>query len=149
MTWMTREISIMQLDDLVHLFDLYMVFYGKESQPQKYRDYLQQRLSQNEAHVYIAYDPDNRPLGFVLNYLSFSSVSLGKVVVLNDLFVIESHRKKGIANQLIHCSIGLALEINAIRVDLGTARDNHSAQALYKKLGFVRDTQFFSYSLST
>ena len=149
MTWTTQGISIEQLDDLVHLFDQYMVFYGKESQPQKYRDYLQQRLSQNEAHVYIAYDPDNRPLGFVLNYLSFSSVSLGKVVILNDLFVIESHRKKGIANQLIHCSIGLALEINAIRVDLGTAQDNYSAQALYKKLGFIRDTQFFSYSLST
>ncbi|BAJ02561.1 GNAT family N-acetyltransferase [Shewanella violacea] len=149
MTWTTKQISIRQLDDLVHLFEQYMVFYGKPSQPQKFRDYLQQRLSRDEAHVYVAYDPDNRPLGFVLNYLSFSSVSLGKVVVLNDLFVVESHRKKGIANQLIHCSIGLALELNAIRVDLATAQDNYGAQSLYEKLGFIRDTQFFSYSLST
>jgi ribosomal protein S18 acetylase RimI-like enzyme len=109
--------------------------------------YRGQRLLNKEATVFIAYSAENQPVGFVLNYQSFSSVSLGKVVVLNDLFVLATHRKQGIANKLIDCSIDLARKTNAIRVDLGTAKDNFSAQALYEKIGFVKDQQFYSYSL--
>jgi len=32
--------------------------------------------------------------------------------------------------------------------DLNTAQDNFSAQALYEKLGFVKDTEYFSYNLA-
>lgn len=143
-----KNISIEQLDDLVILFDLYMVFYKQPSAPDNYRKYLKERLINNEASVFIAYSLENEPVGFVLNYHSFSSVSLGKVVVLNDLFVLPSHRKQGIADRLIIRVISLARDTGSIRVDLSTAKDNFSAQALYEKMGFVKDTEYFSYSLS-
>jgi len=143
-----KNISTEELDDLVTLFDQYMVFYKQPSAPDKYRKYLNERLTNNEASVSIAYSVENEPVGFVLNYHTFSSVSLGKVVVLNDLFVIPSHRKQGVANNLINSSISLAKTTGSIRVDLGTAKDNFSAQALYEKIGFVKDTEYFSYSLA-
>ena len=136
------------LDDLVELFDQYMVFYKQPSAPEKYREYLAERLQNNEATVFVAYSLDNEPVGFVLNYHSFSSVSLGKVLVLNDLFVVPSYRKQGVANNLIDSSVNLAERIGAIRVDLATAKDNFSAQALYEKIGFVKGSQYFSYSLA-
>ena len=142
-----KNISMEELDDLVMLFDQYMVFYKQPSAPDKYREYLSERLKNDEATVFIAYSSDNEPVGFVLNYHSFFSVSLGKVIVLNDLFVASSHRKQGIANNLIDCSINLAKRIGSIRIDLGTAKVNLSAQALYEKIGFVKDTDYFSYSL--
>ncbi|MAY43627.1 MULTISPECIES: GNAT family N-acetyltransferase [unclassified Neptuniibacter] len=142
-----KRVSIAELDDLVTLFDQYMVFYKQPSALQKHRDYLNERLANDEASVFIAYNVDEEPAGFVLNYHTFSSVSLGKVIVLNDLFVVPSHRQQGIANSLINCSIELAKSTGSIRVDLATAHDNLSAQALYEKMGFIKDTEYFSYSL--
>ncbi len=142
-----EKILIDKLDDLVPLFDQYMVFYKQASAPTKYRGYLKERLANEEATVFVAYS-DNKPVGFVLNYHTFSSVSLAKIIVLNDLFICASHRKQGIANKLIENVIELAKASNSVRIDLGTAIDNYTAQALYEKVGFVKDTEYFSYSLS-
>lgn len=141
-----EKISIDKLDDLVPLFDQYMVFYKQASAPTKYRDYLKERLGNGEATVFIAYS-NNEPVGFVLNYHTFSSVSLARVIVLNDLFICASHRQQGIANKLIENVIGLAKCTHSVRIDLGTAIDNYAAQALYEKIGFIKDTEYFSYSL--
>jgi ribosomal protein S18 acetylase RimI-like enzyme len=143
-----KNISMEELDGLVILFDQYMVFYKQPSAPDKYHKYLYERLANNDASVFIAYSLENEPVGFVLNYHSFSSVSLGKIVVLNDLFVVASHRKQGVANQLINSSVSLAKSTGSIRVDLATAKNNFSAQALYEKIGFVKDSEYFSYSLA-
>lgn len=142
-----KKVSVNQLEDALIVFDQYMVFYKQPSAPDKYRPYLHERLSNNEATVFVAYNSDNQPIGFVLNYHSFSSVSLGKILVLNDLFVIPSYRKQGVAKNLIERCIALAKEVGAIRVDLATAIDNVSAQVLYEKIGFIKDTDYFSYRL--
>ncbi len=143
-----KQASLEELNDLVSLFDQYMVFYKQPSAPQKYRPYLGERLMNNEATVFIAYNKVNEAMGFVLNYHSFSSVSLGKTIVLNDLFVAPAYRQQGVANELIHRVVSEAKRIGAIRVGLNTAQDNFSAQALYEKLGFVKDTEYFSYNLA-
>ena len=50
-----KYISTEELDDLVILFDQYMVFYKQPSAPDKYHKYLHERLSNNDASVFIAY----------------------------------------------------------------------------------------------
>ena len=143
-----KQASLEELNDLVSLFDQYMVFYKQPSAPQKYRPYLGERLMNNDATVFIAYNKAGEAMGFVLNYHSFSSVSLGKVMILNDLFIDPAYRRQGLANELIHRVVREAKNTGAIRVDLNTAQDNFSAQALYEKLGFVKDTEYFSYRLA-
>ncbi|MGJ8671790.1 N-acetyltransferase family protein [Rubritalea sp.] len=145
---MIQQIRIENLSQLVPLFDQYMVFYEKESNPQKYEAYLRDRIEKNEASVFIAYDEDDLPIGFALNYYSFSSTALGKVIVLNDLYVSEAKRKKGIGQRLIERTFELARELGAVRVDLGTAKTNITAQGLYDKIGFVKDTEYYAYSYS-
>jgi ribosomal protein S18 acetylase RimI-like enzyme len=148
MNTMIKKITTTELDDLVGLFDQYMVFYKQPSAPEKYRKYLAERITNNDATVFVAYSADNAPMGFVLNYHSFSSVSQGKVIVLNDLFVADEFRQKGLGKDLINSSITLAKELGAVRVDLATAKDNYFAQLLYEKIGFVKDIGYFSYSLA-
>ncbi|WP_295891812.1 GNAT family N-acetyltransferase [uncultured Vibrio sp.] len=143
-----KQISTLELDELTDLFSQYMAFYQQPSNPTRFREYLTQRLERNEATVYIAYDEGNLPAGFVLNYHSFSSLSLSNVIILNDLFVVSAARGKGVARGLINCSIELAKSTGAVCVDLGTAKDNLTAQALYEKIGFVKDTKYYSYSLT-
>ncbi|MBT5705082.1 MAG: GNAT family N-acetyltransferase [Verrucomicrobia bacterium] len=143
---MNEKLKIDELDSLVPLFDHYMVFYGKNSNPDGYREYLHERIDKEEATVFLARTATGQPIGFVLNYHSFSSVSLGKIIVLNDLYVSPEARNKGIGEVLIKQTFGFAKECGAVRVDLGTAKDNVIAQGLYEKIGFVKDTKFYSYS---
>jgi len=144
----TELLALPDIDKLVPLFDQYMVFYGQPSDQEKYKAYLLERINNNEATVYLALDKESEAIGFVLNYQTFSSVSLGRIVVLNDLFVVPAARQKGVAKALIECSVNLAKETGSVRVDLGTAKTNSNAQALYEQLGFEKDTEYFSYSLS-
>jgi len=143
-----KQIQSFPCESLVQLFDQYMVFYKKPSDPVRYEKYLRDRIENTQATAYIAYDQDEQAIGFVLNYHSFSSVSLGPIVVLNDLFVTKEARGKGAGESLIKRVFQLAKEKGAVRVDLGTAKDNHSAQRLYEKTGFLRDNDFCSYSYS-
>ena len=41
-----------------------------------------------------------------------------------------------------------AIETGAKNISLSTALDNHKAQKLYKKNGYIRDSQFYQYELS-
>ena len=143
---MIKQLQIENLAQLVPLFDEYMVFYEKESNPSKYEAYLRERIEKNEATVFIAYDKDAHPVGFVLNYHSFSSTALGKIIVLNDLYVSKTKRKKGIGQSMIERTFQLAKESGAVRVDLGTAKTNIVAQGLYERIGFSKDTEFYAYS---
>ena len=49
--------------------------------------------------VFMAFEEGN-PVGFVQLYPSFSSVSMVRSWVLNDLYVKESARKKGFGEEL-------------------------------------------------
>lgn len=141
-----KKVGVEDISSLVHLFDKYMVFYKKPSNRKLYQSYLKERIQNSEATVFLAFNSQNEAIGFVLNYFSFSSVSQGKIIILNDLFVDSEYRKNGVAETLIQKSIDLAEEIGAVKVDLGTAKDNYGAQRLYERLGFAKDNEFFAYS---
>ena len=66
-------------------------------------------------------------------------------VSLNDLFVAENARKKGVARQLIQAATHYARTLGAVRVSLSTSISNAAAQATYESLGWKRDEQFFYY----
>ena len=53
---------------------------------------------------------ENNPIGFVQLYPSFSSVSMKRTWVLNDLYVKESVRGKGFGEKLIKKAINFAEE---------------------------------------
>ncbi|WP_076540025.1 N-acetyltransferase [Shewanella sp. UCD-KL21] len=143
-----KRITAERLDDVLPLFSQYMHFYGVELPVTEYASFLLERLNNQEAFIFGAYTETDTAIGFVLNYQSFSSTELGKVLLLNDLFVEPDYRNQGAAHLLIQCSIELARGIQAVRVDLSTAKVNFPAQSVYEKIGFVKDSRFFSYSLS-
>ncbi|MFD2673074.1 GNAT family N-acetyltransferase [Marinicrinis sediminis] len=88
----------------------------------------------------------NQAAGFTQLYPSFSSVSMRKTWVLNDLYVDPDHRGCGVAAQLIEHVKQFAHETRAVRVSLSTAINNETAQRLYERTGFQKDQQFFHYA---
>jgi GNAT superfamily N-acetyltransferase len=135
-----------QVDLVAPLFDAYRQFYGQASDLARAREFLLKRLQQQQS-VILAVVEDDRALGFTQLYPSFSSVSMKPTWILNDLYVAESARRKGVGAQLLMAARDHALQTGAVRLELATAVDNHSAQALYEKLGWRRDTTFYRYEL--
>lgn len=90
----------------------------------------------------------NKAIGFALNYITFSSLLLSKIVILNDIFVDSKIRKKGTARELIEETKKLALEIGSPIIRLRTAKNNFVAQNLYHKMGFIRDEHLYGYDLT-
>jgi GNAT superfamily N-acetyltransferase len=139
-----RQAVFSDLGELTELFDQYRVFQGKDSDLSTARVFLQARFDHGESVVFIAYE-NSLPLGFAQLYPSYSSTSLARVFILNDLFVCEKGRRKGLASRLLAALEGYAWAHGAARVTLNVAKENESGQAVYEALGWSKDTQFFMY----
>jgi GNAT superfamily N-acetyltransferase len=143
-----RQASVSDLEALVPLFDGYRQFYGKSSDAALARSFLLERFQNNQSVIFIATQPDNVAVGFTQLYPSFSSVSAARTFILNDLFVAASGRRSGVGMKLLEAAAQFGRSVGAIRLSLSTAKDNEKAQALYASHGWVRDTEFYDYSLS-
>lgn len=139
-----QQATINDLESLTELFDLYRLFYKQESDIKGAREFLEQRLIKNESVIFIAYD-NGEPVGFTQLFPSFSSVSMQRSWVLNDLYVKEAARRKGIAEKLIRMAIAFAEGTGSKGILLETAADNVNAQKLYEKIGFIKESTYFYY----
>lgn len=132
------------LGELVPLFDQYRVFQGKTSDPAAAKTFLRARFDDRDSVVFIARE-DGAAAGFAQLYPSYSSVSVARIFILNDLFVHASVRRKGVASALLAAVERYAWSLGAARLTLNVARDNQTGQALYEREGWSRDAQFFMY----
>ncbi|AMQ06425.1 MULTISPECIES: GNAT family N-acetyltransferase [Sporosarcina] len=130
------------LDSLAELLDLYRVFYQQKSNINGAKEFIKDRLSNEESVIFIAFD-ENNPIGFVQLYPSFSSVSLKRTWILNDLYVMESVRGKGFGEKLIKKAISFAADTGAKGILLETNVENITAQKLYEKIGFTKEKNYF------
>jgi len=135
------------LDAVHELFMGYLAFYQRSLDPEAARIFLRERI-QNEQSVILVAWLDGRAVGFTQLYPAFASLSLKRSWILNDLFVAETARGHGIATALMAAAKQLALDTGACEIFLQTARSNSTAQALYQKLGYVRDDEFLVYTLA-
>lgn len=137
-----QKATLNELDSLTELFDLYRKFYEQKSDIEGAREFLQERILNEESVAFIAFD-ESIPLGFVQLYPTFSSVSMQRSWVLNDLFVKETARGKGVGESLMKMAIEFAKETGAKGLFLETAADNTTAQRLYEKIGFIKESHYF------
>jgi ribosomal protein S18 acetylase RimI-like enzyme len=143
-----RKLPLTDIDSVVPLFDAYRTFYKQDSNIEAARAFLTERISNNESTIFLAAD-DNKGYGFAQVYPTFSSVSMNRVLILNDLYVKPEARRIGIAKKLMNAVLELAAEVGAVKIQLETSVDNHEAQQLYEDLGYKKDTSFYTYHLTT
>jgi ribosomal protein S18 acetylase RimI-like enzyme len=139
-----KKAILNDLESLSELFDLYRVFYEQRSNQEGAREFLKARIINKESVIFIAFDGEHS-VGFVQLYPSFSSVSMMRSWVLNDLYVKEQFRGKGAGEKLIYKAIQFAKETGAKGVMLETGKENLNAQRLYEKIGFERESNYFYY----
>lgn len=124
------------------------MFYEQESDRGAARSFLSDRLENGESVVFLAEDDEGRGLGFTQLYPMFSSVRMRRIWILNDLFVSDTARRRGVARALMGAAADHARATGAAGLELATARDNTAAKSVYEDLGWTLDTEFDHYSLN-
>ena len=142
-----RVATSADLDLIVPLFDAYRRFYRQPSDLPNARSFLQERLDRLESTILVALD-QSEAIGFTQLYPSFSSVSMARIFILNDLFVSPEARTKGVGSALLAAAAEFGKQAGAVRLVLGTETTNTVAQSVYERMGWVRDTSFYTYELT-
>ena len=136
------------LEDVIPLFDDYREFYEADSNHAAARAFLTERTDRDESVIFVAYARrPHQAVGFTQLYPSFSSVSLKRLWILNDLFVHSDARRRGVARALLERARQHALETGAKGLVLNTAVTNTPAQTLYESCGWQREDEFLQYNL--
>jgi len=140
-----QQVKIEHLDELVPLFDAYRVFYKKDSDKEAEKEFLSDRIRNQESVIYISRNEDGLATGFVQLYPLFSSTRMKRMWLLNDLFVDPDFRGQGYSKALIEQSKSLCRETDACGLMLETDKDNHIGNQLYPATDFEldKDHNFF------
>lgn len=132
-----KRISVEELGLVVPVFDLYRQFYLQEPNVELAEKFIRERLSHNGSVIFVALEKGDT-IGFTQLYPIYSSVRATKNWILNDLYVVNEHRKTGVGQALIAEAMKFAGNDGATFVQLETAADNRTAQRLYEAIGFKK-----------
>jgi GNAT superfamily N-acetyltransferase len=144
-----KQASIFELEELVVLFNGYRKFYGQKSDLVAAKEFLHKRLANLDSVIFIAreyaQEHEGNILGFAQLYPSYSSIFMQRIWILNDLFVADDYRNKGIGEKLISYSIKFGKSTGASSMVLETGIDNQVGQHLYTRMGWIRKQGYLTY----
>jgi GNAT superfamily N-acetyltransferase len=100
-----------------------------------------------EGFQLVARDASGQAIGFATVFWTWSTLSASRIGVMNDLFVSPEARGAGAAEALILACRDRCRERGATSLAWQTAKDNLRAQAVYERMGAVRE-EWLDYSLA-
>lgn len=144
------QAELKDLDKAAAMLNQYRRFYEREDDLDGAREYIRERLTHGDSVIYLADCTRCGSLatpGFLQLYPSFSSLSMSRLWILNDLYVDSEYRGLGIGRELLHQARAHAVQTKAKGLTLSTQLHNTAAQRLYESAGYKRDDEFVHYHL--
>ena len=137
------------LDELLPLMRGYCDFYEVEPADDELLALARSLIADPDCEGFqiIGRDPSNRAVGFATVYWSWSTLSAGRIAVMNDLFLHSDARGTGMAEALIEECRLRATRRGCSSLQWATAEDNLRAQKVYDRVGGKREDQWVTYSL--
>ena len=87
-------------------------------------------------------------VGYALYFYTYSSFLARKTLYLEDIFVLESHRGKGIGRDLFVRCVNEAKKNDCGRMEWAVLTWNKNAIEFYEKLGAKRMDEWYTYRLT-
>jgi GNAT superfamily N-acetyltransferase len=132
---------------LLPLIAAYQRFYEvEEIDEERNRAFFRRFLAPSEDGMLLGARDGDRLLGYACLYWHFSSTEARETVLMNDLYVDEAARGRGVGRGLIEASADIARERGAAHLEWATAPDNLTAQRLYDSTGAER-SEWVEYEL--
>lgn len=139
--------TLAQLNQTVDLFDQYRQFYHQDKNITAARRFIAQRMENDDSVIFLAINDEQQGMGFTQLFPTFSSVAMRRTYILNDLFVSEAFRRRGVAKALMQTAKAFAEKNGAMALKLATAKSNIAAKSLYDDLGYKQIENFDYYTL--
>ena len=95
-----RRAKKKDIDKLSVLFDKYRIFYKQSSDIDNAKSFLKKRMKRMESVIFVAEEREEL-IGFTQLFPIFSSVSMKRTWLLNDLYVNEKARGMGTASKML------------------------------------------------
>jgi GNAT superfamily N-acetyltransferase len=142
-----EPISAEQLELLLPLIAAYQRFYEVEDiDEERNRAFFARFVAPSEDGTLLGAWRDGELAGYACLYWHFTSLVPAETVLMNDLYVAESFRSRGVGRALIEASAAVARERGAHRLEWGTQPSNLTAQRLYEGTGAER-SEWVEYEL--
>ena len=142
-----RPIRGEELDEVLPLIGGYQTFYGAEPDVERNRRFFSKFLHPSEEGLLLGAWVDGSLVGFATLYWFFSSTKAAKSVLMNDLFVREGLRGKGIGRALIQSALDETRRRGAAHLEWFTAPDNATAQRLYDSVPGAGRSIWYAYEI--
>lgn len=95
-------------------------------------------LSENPPyHAFVAYLGD-RPVGYIIHYYTYSTYDGRRIFYLEDIFVMESARKKGVGKELFNFCLEEAKKQGCCELQWAVLTWNEDAIGFYERMGGKR-----------
>jgi GNAT superfamily N-acetyltransferase len=95
---------------------------------------LESLFERKQAYCLLAYLSD-KPVGFALYFYNYSTFLAQANLYLEDLFVLEDYRHRGVGKKLFQALCEAAYQLGAKRLDFSCLRWNKSALDFYSGIG--------------
>lgn len=133
-----------ELEVLLPLIAAYQRFYeAEEIDETRNRSFFRRFLAPSDDGLLIGARSEGRLVGYACLYWHFSSLEAKETVLMNDLYVEEDCRGRGVGRALIEASAEVARERGVAYLEWATAPDNETAQRLYDRTGAERSEWIF------
>jgi len=133
-----RPVTKEDYDQWLPLWDGYNTFYGRLGDtalaPEITQTTWERFFDPNEPIHALVAEHEGKLLGLTHYIFHRTTISVGPICYLQDLFTIESARGKGVARALINEVYQQAKLAGAFRVYWQTHETNHTAMQLYDKV---------------
>ncbi len=130
-----------RFEALLPLIAAYQRFYEVEGiDDERNRAFFRRFLAPSDDGLLLGAWDGERPVGYACLYWTFTSLVPAEIVLMNDLYVAEEARGRGVGRALIDAAAGVARARGAHHLEWVTAPDNITAQRLYDSTGAERET---------
>ena len=138
-----------QLQRLLPLMRAYCDFYQVTPDDASLLN-LARSLAADPEHegIQLLASEEGQDLGFATLFWSWETTYAGRVGVMNDLYVVQDARGRGVGSALIAACLDRCRAHGAGRMVWQTAVDNIAAQAVYDHVGATRE-RWVDYRLET
>jgi ribosomal protein S18 acetylase RimI-like enzyme len=101
------------------------------------RSAVQQILSNDSFGRVWLMQVDGNPIGYIVLTLGFSLEFQGRDAFIDEIYIRAAHRGRGVGRRAIEFVEGVCCSLGVRALHLEVERENKSAQAMYRKVGFA------------
>lgn len=135
-----------QIEQLAEIFDLYRTHYGEPADARGAASWLEANIGRGGLRAFLA-EANDSVVGFAVTMAVPASLRLAHLWLIRDLFVLPTHRRRGVGRALLAVVRTAATASGALRLVVQTEEENDAALGLYADSGYELIEGFRSLTL--